>query len=251
MPTSRARCRSSVAARRPAVVSAAIQTAVSRLEGNLEAKVDTLGGDLRRTLSAGLTQAAAGSRAAETAWTDARWAAEERLAAIEDTLDALAERLEAVTRDSYTRTDERLGRVESRRWSRCRPRCCRRRTRRKSWADEIRGALGHVATALDRSLGSLGESLTDAMRLSRDADRTHLDEVLAQLREALDEAVTTLDRRISLTRDDATAATADLRGFLESFQAATEERLEDVRSALAGGLVRPREPRHELRKTIN
>ena len=42
-------------------VATTIQTAVGRLEDNLEAKVDTLAGDLRRTLSAGMTQAAAGS----------------------------------------------------------------------------------------------------------------------------------------------------------------------------------------------
>ena len=199
-----------------------------------------------------MTQAAAGSRAAETAWTDARSAAEERLAAIEDTLDALAERLEAVTRDSYTSTDERLGRVESRLEEMSATLLPEAVASQERWGDEIRGALGHVATALDRSLGSLGESLTDAMRLSGDADRTHLDEVLAQQREALDEAVTTLDQRISLTRDNASAANADLRGFLSSFQAATEERLEDVRSALAGGLSEARANLvSELRTTID
>ena len=187
-----------------------------------------------------MTQAAAGSRAAETAWTEARSASDERLAAIEDTLDGLAERLEAVTRDGYTSTDERLGRVESRLEEMSATLLPEAVASQERWGDEIRGALGHVATALDRSLGSLGESLTEAMRISADADRNHVDEVVSQLREALDEAVGVLDQRISLTRDNASAANADLRGFLSSFQAATEERLEDVRGALAGGLMEAR-----------
>src|SRR4051794_23573030 len=233
-------------------MSMAIQTAANRLEGNLEARIETLGEDLRRTLSAGMTQAAAGSRAAETAWTDARSASEERLAAIEDTLDALAERLEAVTRDSYTSTDERLGRLESQLGEMSATLLPAAVDSQERWGDEIRGALGHVANALDRSLGSLGESLTDAVRMSGDADRSHVDEVLLQLRGALDQAVKTLDQRISLTRDTASAANADLRGFLSSFQAATEERLEDVRSALAGGLVEARANLvEELRTTID
>ena len=232
-------------------VATAVQAAVSQLEDNLEAKIETLAGDLRRTLSAGMSQAAAGSRAAETAWTEARAANEERMAAVEDTLDELAERLEAATRDTATSTDEQLRRVEAKvdeLAATVLPEAFEAQTQ---WAQEVRAALSEIATAVDRSFGSLGESLTQAIGLGAEAGRTHTEEVAAGLSRSLDEAVAALDQRATMARDASAAANADLRGFLASFQSATEERLEQVRAALAGGLSEARAGLiEELRSTI-
>jgi chromosome segregation ATPase len=237
-------------ARQPDQV-AAVQVAVGRLDEALANRIETLAGDLRRTLSAGLTQATAGSRAAEAAWTQVRSETDERLAALEDTLDGLAERLEATTRDSFTNTDERLDRVEERLRHLVGTALPETVDAQAQWADEVRDALGEVASAVDRSLGSLGTSLTDAVRMSREDERSHVNTLVAGLSDALGEAVAGLEQRLALTRDATMAADADLRGFLESFQASTVERLDDVRGALAGGLAEARAGLvEELRSTL-
>jgi hypothetical protein len=162
------------------------------------------------------------------------------MAAVEDTLDELAERLEAATRDTATSTDEQLRRVQAKvdeLAATVLPEAFEAQTQ---WAQEVRAALSEIATAVDRSFGSLGESLTQAIGLGAEAGRTHTEEVVAGLSTSIDDAVAALDQRVTMTRDAAAAANADLRGFLASFQSATEERLEQVRGALAGGLSEAR-----------
>lgn len=204
----------------------AMQSALTRLAEDVDDKVETLGADLRRTLNAGLTQATAGSRAAETAWTDVRATFEERLAAVEDTLDGLAERLEALTRDSIGAAIERIDRVDAK----LEHVVADATDAQQQWANDIRAALADVAGALDRSLGSLGESLTAAVQSSREAERSHLEEIVAELQGA-----------VTLSRDASAGAVADLRGFLDGFQTNTERRLEEVRAVLADGMSQARE----------
>src|SRR5213080_1024232 len=60
----------------------ALDATLRRIEETLLTRVDTAVGDLRRTISTGLTQASAGSRAAESAANDTRSVLEERLAAV-------------------------------------------------------------------------------------------------------------------------------------------------------------------------
>lgn len=218
-------------------VAGAVQSSLTRLAEDVDDKVETLGADLRRTLNAGLTQAVAGSRAAETAWTEVRGTFEERLAAVEDTLDGLAERLEALTRDSIGAATERIDRVDAK----LDQVVADATDSQQQWAADIRTALADVAGALDRSLGSLGESLTGAVQASREAERSHVEEIVAELQGA-----------VTLSRDSNAGAVADLRGFLDGFQTNTEQRLEEVRAVLADGMTQAREGLiAELTSTIN
>lgn len=232
--------------------AAAVQAALSRLDDDTATRIETLANDLRRTLSAGLTQASAGSRAAETAWGEARSALEERLAAVEDTLDGLAERLEALTRDSIGSATDRIERVEAKLDELADRFFTDAVEAQAGWAESVRAALVDVAAAVDRSLGSLGDSLTGAVQASREAERGHIDAAVAELSEALRDAVGDLEDRIAVGRDSAAATAADLRGFLEGFQSGTEQRLEEVRSSLATGLASAREGLvGELQETLD
>src|SRR5206468_2103910 len=123
--------------------------ALDRLDESLSGRVDTMAADLRRTLSAGLGQATAGSRAAETAWSEARSALEERLAAIEDTVDGLAERLEAQARDSANHAEQRLTALHDQ----VATAIAEQSEAQQYWAENVHGALSELASAVDHSLG--------------------------------------------------------------------------------------------------
>src|SRR4051794_9015357 len=184
--------------------TAALETDLHRLEETLLTRVDTAVGDLRRTVSTGLTQASAGGRAAEAAANETRSVLEERLAAVEDSIDGLAEGLEAVTRDS------------------------------------IGTATEHIR-AVDRNLGSLGESLNEAVTGGHGATRDHVESTAMQLRDTVEGAFAVLDSRLSRDREGTEGALASLSGFLEAFQQNTETRLEELETAIAGGLTDARE----------
>src|SRR4051795_3361623 len=182
----------------------ALDASLRRIEETLLTRVDTAVGDLRRTISTGLTQASAGSRAAEAAANDTRSVLEERLAAVEDTIDGLAEGLEAVTRDSIGTATEQI-------------------------------------RAVDRNLGSLGESLGEAVTSGHGATRDHVESVSGQLRDTVEAAFGVLDSRLGRARDTTEGALASLSGFLEAFQQNTETRLEELETAIGGGLTAARD----------
>jgi hypothetical protein len=197
-----------------------------RLESALATRLDTLAGDLRRTLSAGLTQSSAGQRAAESAWIETRSALEERLAAVEDTIDGLAERLEAAARDSVESVEARIARVERTVHELAAEALPAAVEAQEQWSEAVREALGELAGAVDRSLGSLGTSIAGAVQETRAEERAHVEDLVAQL-----------DRRLTAAHETGTAATAELRGFLQAFQEATQLRLDDVHTVIAGGLA--------------
>ncbi len=82
--------------------------AASRIEtGTVVRRVAELGGDLRRLVTAE-RQDAERTAAAQAATGEARAALEARMAVLEDTLDAMAERLEALARDGAHTTRDQL-----------------------------------------------------------------------------------------------------------------------------------------------
>src|SRR3954468_15475007 len=182
----------------------ALEASLRRIEETLLTRVDTAVGDLRRTVSTGLTQASAGGRAAEAAANDTRSVLEERLAAVEDTIDGLAEGLEAVTRDSIGTATEHIRQV-------------------------------------DRNVGTLGESLHDAVTTGHGEAREHVETLAIQLRDTVEAAFAGLDNRMAGDRDSAEGALASLRGFLAAFQASAETRLAELESVIGGGLTDARD----------
>jgi hypothetical protein len=212
--------------------ASSLDSALTRLEETVAARVDTVGADLRRSLTAGLAQTAAGTRAAESAAHDTRTAIDERLAAIEDTVDELAERLEALTRDTVGAATDRIAEVETGIRSLTEGALARQADAQDEWAQSISAALGDLATAVDHNLGSLGESLTEAVHSTRESERGHVERVVGEVRSA----VGALEERLVQGRDTVAAEIAAVVGFLEGFQESTESRLEEMRAALAGGL---------------
>ena len=82
--------------------------AASRIEtGTVVRRVAELGGDLRRLVTAE-RQDVERTAAAQAATGEARVALEARMAVLEDTLDAMAERLEALARDGAHTTGDQL-----------------------------------------------------------------------------------------------------------------------------------------------
>src|SRR5207302_10915676 len=156
-------------------------------------------------------------------------AVEERLAAIEDTLDGLAERLEAVTRDTASAAGERISAVSARLDELATTTFAEQAAGQEQWAADIRSALGDLAEAMQRSLGSLGDSLNDAVRSGREEEHGYVDELRAALED-----------RLAVVRDSSSARAADLRGFIEAFQVSTDGRLEDIQASLRGGLEQAR-----------
>ena len=83
--------------------------AASRIEtGTVVRRVAELGGDLRRLMTAERQQDAERTAAAQAATGEARASLEARMAVLEDTLDAMAERLEALARDGAHTTRDQL-----------------------------------------------------------------------------------------------------------------------------------------------
>ena len=82
--------------------------AASRIEtGTVVRRVAELGGDLRQLMTAA-QQDAERTAAAQVASGEARASLEARMAVLEDTLDAMAERLEALARDGAHTTRDQL-----------------------------------------------------------------------------------------------------------------------------------------------
>ena len=162
-----------------------------------------------------------------------RSAVEERLAAIEDTLDGLAERFEAVTRDSASTATERIAAVSQRLDELATTTFAEQAAGQEQWAADIRAALGDLADAVQRSLGSLGDSLNDALRSGQAEEHGHVDTVVGELRTAVED-------RLAIIRDASSSGVADLRGFVEAFQLSTDARLEDIQASLRGGLEQAR-----------
>jgi hypothetical protein len=218
-----------------------VEAALGRLEDSLASRVDTVAADLRRTLASGLTGASSGNRAAETAAQEVRTAIEERLAAVEDALDGLAERLESLTRDSIGSATERIASVEARITTLAETTVAQQAQAQDDWGRAITTALGGVAQAVDRNLGTLSLSLTEAVRNEREAGRAHVEQVVDALRDSVASGIGRLEDRLVRQTDAATAATASLRGYVETFHGTTDERLEDIRGSLLSGLSLARE----------
>jgi archaellum component FlaC len=184
--------------------TAGLETSLRRLEETLLTRVDTAVGDLRRTVSTGLTQASAGGRAAETAANDTRSVLEERLAAVEDTIDGLAENIEAITRDSIGTATERI-------------------------------------RQLDTHLGGIGDSLSEAVATGHGETRGHVESLAIQLRDTVETAFSGLDLRLNHDREAGEDRLTALNAVLEAFQTSAEGRLAELEAVIGSGLTDARD----------
>lgn len=151
---------------------------------------------------------------------------EERLAAIEDTVGVMSDRL-----------DSRLGLLDDRlaalaqSISSERSLADQHRERTSvalqeqasaldEWAEAVRAGLEDLGDAVATSLGTLGETLQDPS--AREADRRHLEAMLTEVMGAVDEATQPIDAQLSSLYG----------GVLDGFASARERLMDDLGGAL-------------------
>lgn len=206
---------------------AGLRSEVGGLRGDLESMRAELAHQLERSVPhAALDQGLIGTIGA----TDD--AVEERLAAIEDTLDGLAERFEALARDSAIDAGERLATLDDRIAALAQSvqaeRTAAAEYRERSgvtiqdqaaaldgWAEAVRGGLEDLGEAVTGSLGSLSVSVSATP--TREAERRHLEALVAELSQTVEEA-------FGAVRDQVAA-----------YQAPLDSRLETLHGAVADG----------------
>ncbi|HVV77884.1 MAG TPA: hypothetical protein VHC43_17845 [Mycobacteriales bacterium] len=152
---------------------------------------------------------------------------EERLATIEDTVDALSDRLES----RIASLDDRLAALlQSMNSERAAAAQHRERTSEAlqeqagaldEWAEAVRAGLEDLGEAVASSLGTLGETLQDPA--SRDADRRHIEALVTEVLTAIDESTRPIDAQLSSLQG----------GILDGFAESRDRLLEDLSGVLA------------------
>ncbi|MBW3646841.1 MAG: hypothetical protein KY440_03565 [Actinobacteria bacterium] len=95
----------------PVRTSSRLDELTTQLEQLVGDRVEGAATDIRRTMTAALDRETQTTAQARAAVEDTRGALESRLAVLEDTLDGLSERIEALARDGASTTTERLERL--------------------------------------------------------------------------------------------------------------------------------------------
>jgi hypothetical protein len=165
---------------------------------------------------------------------------EERLAAIEDTVEALSDRLES----RIASLDDRLAALlQSMNAERAAASQHREKTSEAlqeqagaldEWAEAVRAGLEDLGEAVATSLGTLGETLQDPA--SRDADRRHIEALVTELMTTIDESTRPIDQQLSSLQGGILDGFADARerlleelgGVLESLERASTETRDNV-----------------------
>jgi hypothetical protein len=176
---------------------------------------------------------------------------EERLAAIEDTLDGLAERFEALTRDSAMDAGERLASLDDRiaalAQSLHAERAAAAQHRERSglamqdqagaldeWAEAVRGGLEDLGEAVTVSLGSLSTSVTAASTTGRDAERRHLEALISELSQTVDEAFGSISEQLATDGDPVESRLQEIHvAVLDGFGAARARLIEELSGTLS------------------
>jgi BMFP domain-containing protein YqiC len=161
-------------------------------------------------------------------------AVEGRLAAIEDTLDGLAERFEALARNSAMDAGERLASLDDRLAALTQSLHAERTAaadhRERSglalqsqagslddWAAAVHSGLEELSEAVTASLGSLSTSVTAASTNSRDAERRHVEALIAELSQTVEES------------------SGAIAAQVEAYGAPIDGRLQDLHDAVLDG----------------
>jgi hypothetical protein len=191
-------------------------------------------------------------------------AVEERLAAIEDTLDGLAERFEALARDSAMDAGERLASLDDRlsalaqslQAERTAAALHREQTTAAAqeqsgaldeWAEAVRGGLEELSEAVTGSLGSLGTTLTGASASARDAERRHLEALVNELSQTVEEAFAAISEQVETYSAPLDGRLQDLHhSVLDGFGGARARLIEE----LSGTISRLEQANSATRATV-
>jgi DNA-binding protein HU-beta len=159
---------------------------------------------------------------------------EERLAAIEDSLDGLAERFEALARDSAMDAGERLASLDDRLAALANAVQAERATAAEhrertalvmqeqsstldEWAEAVRSGLEQLGEAVTSSLGSLSASVAGSTSGAGEFDRRHLEALVVELSQTVEDSF------------------GSVRDQIESFQGPLDGRIEELHHAVLDG----------------
>ena len=188
-------------------------------------RVDGVAEDLHRTMAAALDREVRAATGTTAALEDARGALESRLAVLEDALDLMSERIEALARDGASTTTAKLSSLEAG-VADLSDRIEGEGRDSAELASSVRAALDGLGSVLDRSLVGLGRSVTTALADSRESNSNELDDVT----ERLLGAVATM--KVEQVAREAASAQA-----LREMQAAVEAKIEDAVAGVVGRAV--------------
>ena len=201
------------------ILTAELSTAVGQ-------RIDGVGEELSQTLASALERQSETAAATASALEEARTTFESRLAVLEDTLDGVSERLEALSREGANAT-----------------------------ADTLRGLAGSVA-ALDERILTEAAQAEGLASERQDALDTRLDELAGTLLDRLradlqqrDEAlraelVASLEAGRAEAREDRQAVSdlaVTVRGALEGFASVVDRSLSELGRSVTGALADSRE----------
>ncbi|MCW2666138.1 MAG: hypothetical protein JWN57_1100, partial [Frankiales bacterium] len=181
----------------PVRTGSQLDDVVGRVADRVGVRIDTMGADVRRTVTSALESDARTATNAQAALVEARGALESRLALLEDTLDGLNERIESLAREGATTTTERLADV----------------------AAGVKGLETRLATLVDEQAGA-------AVRRMQEHNDRRLDDLAGRL-------TTEVQGRADDLRSELVEGLARSRGEQETTRTAVAEMAGDVRSALA------------------
>ena len=240
----------------PVRTSSRLDELTTQLEQLVGDRVEGAATDIRRTMTAALDRETQTTAQARAAMEDTRGALESRLAVLEDTLDGLSERIEALARDGASTTTERLERLAQ---------SVEGLDRRV--AEEGRGSaellvdrVGEVTgTRLAELENTLFDRIADVLRLRNDdlrrelmgalavargeaqQDREAVAEIAATVHSTLDGFGSTLSQSTTGLGDSMSAALAEARGQTRADFELFADRFGGVVDALRADLVQREE----------
>jgi len=240
----------------PVRTSSRLDELTTQLEQLVGDRVEGAATDIRRTMTAALDRETQTTAQARAAMEDTRGALESRLAVLEDTLDGLSERIEALARDGASTTTERLERLAQSVEGLDR----RVAEEGRGFAELLVDRVGEVTgTRLAELENTLFDRIADVLRLRNDdlrrelmgalavargeaqQDREAVAEIAATVHSTLDGFGSTLSQSTTGLGDSMSAALAEARGQTRADFELFADRFGGVVDALRADLVQREE----------
>ncbi len=236
----------------PVRTSSRLDELLIQLEQLVGDRVEGAATDIRRTMTAALDREIQTTAQARAAMEDTRGALESRLAVLEDTLDGLSERIEALARDGASTTTERLERLAQSVEGLDRRVAEEGRDSAELLVDRVGEVTG---TRLAELENTLFDRIADVLRLRNDdlrrelmgalavargeaqQDREAVAEIAATVRSTLDGFGSTLSESMTGLGDSVSAALAEGRGQTRADFEQFADRFGGVVDALRADLV--------------
>jgi len=199
----------------PSRTSERLEELSAGMSDSVGRQFEDLAADVRRTLTSALEQDAGAAAGTQAALADTRGAIEARLAVLEDCLDGMAERIEALARDGAGRTTEKLVEVETR----------------------VRSVAGRLDEVADQVVNRLQEQTEQRLTALTAQLTAHSDELRRDLTAGLEQAAA---QNAAVTASVNTLADS-VRTALEGFSTTVDAGISGLGSSVTAALTEGRE----------